>query len=286
MNKMVLLLALSMSTASFNSFALEGGSGIGGTVLSASINWCDDASIVIADARDEAMETLGFSNDKVGAIKIMYQGFLDAAAMSDDSSVNTRNSITMRTIARGIKLAQILGVPEIIDGKPVPPGLEGEEKLRGIISVLDWYSSKIQSLANDVDKNYFIPYASKPQKEFDTKELERKLISHSISNLNELDENFIKIKNDRTSYYSTASTLLYMQSLAFMSQEVAADLKENILGAVYDCQSKKLDKLSGKVSAYIAERGNGESDVVKLNKFVLETRSIAAQIEAQNCVKK
>jgi len=262
------------------------GSGIGGGVLHSMINWCDEASVMVSEARIEALDRLHRGNNRIDALKIFYQGLVEAAGTSEDSDVDVGTSLTYKAIGRGIRLAQILEIPSIINGAPVSSELKGEKEILGLLSLMDWFSLHIEKVASRVDRVYYLPYNHRrDQIKFSTAVLEQELIQISVSQLKELNKRFIGLKTDKSSFYSRVPVEQYLKSLSYLAQEVAIDLEGTLLSEVLGCQAKKLVKLSRRIQTFLDGRSDNEEDVYFLNKFVLETNIIVNQIINRSCVR-
>lgn len=278
-----LALAAMLMTAPVLSHSHEGGSGVGGGVVFSMVSWCDDASIMVSESRDEALSRLSQNNDKIGALRVFYQGLVDAAASTQETEIDVADSLTFRAITRGIRLSQLLGVPSIINGAAVAPGLAGEKHIQGLLSFMDWYTLNIQDVANAVDRAYYIPYTRNHNVNFSTAVLERKLVEIALLQLRGLDNRFVELKTDRSSFYTKVPVEQFMRSLAYISSEVASDLNETLFSSALECQSKRLVKLSRQIQSYLEGRSGNSEDVPKLNKFVLDLRSIMRQVETRSC---
>lgn len=277
------LLAGMLLLTSLTVQAGEGGSGIGGGMTFALINWCDDASIMVRETRSEALERLNYNNDKIGALRVFYQGLVAAAASSQETQVGLDNSLTFRAITRGVRLAQLLGIPAVINGGTIPGGvLASTSHVQGLLSFMDWYSLHIQDVAFRVDREHFIPYSSQ-ERPVGTRELEELMVEIAVSQLTGLEDKFVRLKSDRSSYFTTIPVTQYMQALAYLSTEVANDLNETLFSSALECQSKLLVRLSRQVQAYLDGRTTAKDDAIKLNRFVLEVKSITRQIEMRSC---
>ena len=277
-----LALAAMLLTSPILSSAHEGGSGVGGGVVFSMISWCDDASIMVSETRDEALSRLSRNNDKIGALRIFYNGLVAAASSSQDAEVDVAESLTYRAITRGVRLSQILGVPALINGGRVAPGLAGEKHIQGLLSFMDWYTLNIEDVANAVDRAYYIPYRGN-QARFSTAVLEQKLVDISLMQLSGLESRFVELKSDRSSYFTKIPVDQFLRALTFISSEVASDLNESLFSSSLECQSKRLVKLSRQAQAYLEGRVDASEDVSKLNKFVLDLRSIMKQVETRTC---
>ena len=277
------LIAAMLLLTSLTSQAGEGGSGIGGGMNFALINWCDDASIMVRETRTEALERLNYNNDKIGALRVFYQGLVAAAASSEETQVGQDNSLTFRAITRGVRLAQLLGVPAIINGGTVSGGaLATTSHIQGLLSFMDWYSLHIEDVAFRVDRDHFIPYSTQ-MRPVGTRELEELMVNIAVSQLTGLEDKFVRLKSDRSSYFTTIPVTQYLQALSYLSAEVATDLNETLFSSALECQSKLLVRLSRQVQTFLDGRTSTKNDAIKLNRFVLEIKSITRQIEIRSC---
>ncbi len=275
--KMVLT-ALLVVTPVLSTYA---GSGVGGGVTSSQISWCDDASVMIEETRDDAIGHLSQSNDKLGAIRIFYTGFLNASQSSDEQDDNLDNLLTYRSIGRGIRIAQLIGIPQILNGAPVEQGLAGVQQIQGMLSFMDWYSLTVAQGANAVDRSQY----SRPGAPFSTLALENSMVQLASSQLRGLTQRFVALKSDRSSYIPLIPVTQFLQALSFLSNEIAADLNETVFANSLGCQSSRLVKLSRQIQTFLSARVNNSGDVSALNKFVLDTKSITNQIENRNCTR-
>ncbi len=260
------------------------GSGIGGAVTSSIISWCDDASIMIRETREEALSRLNHNNDRIGTLRIFYQGFVAAAASSEDTEQDVGTSLTFRAIARGVRLAQLLGIPSIVNGEVVSNDLAGDKRLQGLIQFMDWYSLFVEETANAVDRTYYVPYRhNRENVTFSTMKLENELVNLSLSLLRSLQNQFLALKADRSSYFTKVPVTQYFQSLAYFSSEVSSDLNETVFASSLECQSKRLLKLSRQAQGYLDGRVSNDEDASKLNKFTLDLKAILKSIELRTC---
>jgi hypothetical protein len=265
-----------------NVFA-TGGSGIGGGVSFAVINWCDDANIMIQEAGEDAIERLKMSNDKIGALRVFYQGLIAAARTSENTKVDQANSLTYRAIVRGIELAQLLNIPSIIDGSArLEPGVSKEMQILGAISLMNWYYNYIQKVASAVDIPNYIYYSTRGGA-VDLATLEKSLISLTLLKLDGLDVNFVSLKSDGSSFFTTIPVTQFLRSLSYLSKIAASDLQETIFSNGLDCQSKRLIRLSRLIQTYLDARSNSSEDAIKLNRFILDLRTISRQIMVRTC---
>lgn len=269
-----------MLLSSLSAFA-AGGSGIGGGMNFALINWCDDASMMVRETREEALERLNYSSDRIGSLRVFYEGLIAAGATSEDTEVTAKNSLTYRAITRGIRMSQLLGVPAIINGGRTETGLSGELNIQGLLSFMDWYTIHIQDVANKVDRAHFIPYTTRHH--LSTLDLEKQLLDISLSQLVGLKSKFVRLKSDQSSYYATIPATQFMRSLSYLSGEVATDLSETVFANSLECQSKRLNRLSRQIQTYLDGRAGSSDDAIKLNRYVLEMNTIMRQIEHKNC---
>ncbi|WPU65220.1 hypothetical protein [Peredibacter starrii] len=272
-----------MVLASLTVQAGEGGSGIGGGMNFALINWCDDASIMVRETRAEALERLNYNNDKIGALRVFYNGLIAAAASSEQAPQAQDNSLTYRAITRGIRLAQLLEIPSVINGGKLPDGaLIQHNHMQGLLSFMDWYTLHIEDVAFRVDRDHYIPYSTQGRP-MGVRELEELLVDIAVSQLTGLEQRFVRLKSDRSTYFTAIPVTQYMQALSYLSAEVANDLKETLFSNALECQSKLLVRLSRNVQTYLDGRTSTKEDAIKLNRFVLEVRSITKQIESRSC---
>lgn len=277
MTGMMLLLSLTVQAA-------DGGSGIGGGVTFALINWCDDAAIMVRETRNEALERLNYNNDKIGALRVFYQGLIAAAATTANTEVTQQNSLTFRAITRGVRLAQLLGIPTIINGGRIESGLAGTLQIQGLLSFMDWYTLHIQEVASAVDRTHYIPYSGRrSETPIGTAELEHQLVNIALSQLTGLEKSFVRLKTDRSSYYTTIPTPYFLQALSYLSSETASDLNETLFSSALECQSKLLIRLTRQTQTYLDGRTGSKEDAIKLNRFVLELKGIIRQTELRTC---
>lgn len=264
---------------------VNAGSGIGGGVNFSLIDWCDDASVIVEETRDEAQDRLSQSSDKAQALRVYYQGLLNAASSSESSGAKPENSLTLRAIIRGIKLAQHLGIPAIINGGRLEEGLAGVKQLDGQLSFMDWYTSHIMQVANVVDRVHYIPYRGRAyDPKISTVALESQIIKVTTDQLKALDSKFVHLKSDGSTYYTTVPTEQFFTALSYLSNEVARDLNENVFSSALECQSKRLVKIARQAQTYVDGRTGHTQDAIKLNKFLIDLRSVVKQILTRSCI--
>jgi len=283
------LLILSLCLLSVSGFAREfGGSGIGGGYVFSMVNWCDDAIILLNESKSEAVEKSYVLKDESGALRTYYNGLLMAAELSSQGETSVQNSLTLRSVARGIRFAQILGVPQILSTER-----ELNSRALEIASFnrfLDWYYSYIEVVANVVDKNYYIPYSyyrSRPElnEKFSTKVLEEKFIDVTVQLLKDYAQNFLGLRSQGDAYYPKIDSRIFLMGLSFFTGEASKDLQDSLFSEVYSCQSKKLASLSRRVNSYSSVRSSAIDDPRKISGFALELYSIIDQINSKSCLR-
>ncbi len=257
-----------------------GGSGIGGGVDFALISWCDDAAIMVQESRTEALDRLNIEGDRIGALRIFYEGLVAAAASSQDTDATPQNSLTLRAITRGIKLSQLLGIPAVFGGRGIQPGLGATLQIQGYLSFLDWYTNYIAQVASAVDRQHYIPYSTGRT---GTRELEEELVSVALSQIEGLRTNFVRLKTDRSSFYTTVPAPQFLQALTYLAKETAADLNETVFASALECQSKLLLRLSRQVQTYLDGRTGPKDDAIRINRFVLDLQHIIELTASRTC---
>lgn len=290
--KIVMLLLLSSTALNFNTTALaEGGSGVGGAVVTSMMSWCNDVVVGLEESRSDALSRISYGQNKIEAINIYYNGLKNAAAQAENSPVSLGNSLTYRTIARGVRLAQYLGADDVLSGG-VGTGLAEEQKVQSLVSFLDWYYSYISEVSDTVDKTFYIPYAyhrdcrgsyCQSDVPFHTLDLEQRMVEVSVKALTELSARFVNVRSARDSYYTTIRVDLYTKALAYLTSEVAIDLEESLFSNALDCQVKRLKSLSRKVQFYNNGRSTNQNDAIKLNEFTLQLNFITRQLTQRTC---
>jgi len=273
-----------------NTLALadRGGSDIGGgNLYSSIIAWCDSSSIILEEAKEEALELWGYSNDKVGAIKSFYFGLIAALRSIPAGGINFNNSITYKAISRGIGLSQVLGVPAIIKGQ----GRQTSDKdLDEIISFLNFYYDLVERISQNLDKRLYAPFYVRSVctdctgiPDINTLDLERELVKYTTSQIAEWRTHFIKSRSTSEGYYPTISVVKTLNGLAYLSVESANDLEMSLFNKVYACQAKKLRRLAVKVQHFVTGRMNDSLDAIKLNKFTIKIDEIIKDIKDRDC---
>lgn len=268
----------------------EGGSGVGGgNLYSSIIYWCNESTIILQEAKAEAIDLWGFKNDRVGAVRTFYEGMLSALNSTADGEINFNSSITYRVISRGLGLAQALGVPQIINGDF--RNISKDKDLEEIMNFMNFYYDFIAQTTHHLDKKFYAPYFS--QKicknnctsipEVQTIELEREMVKHSTSLLTQWRSQFVKPHVDG-GLYTNIQTTLFLRGLNYLGSEVVKDLNDSLFRNVYECQLKQLQNLNAKVQLFLSNRGNDTSmDAIELNKFVMNLDSIVKNIEMKDC---
>jgi hypothetical protein len=260
--------------------AAAGGSGIGGGMNFALISWCDDAAIMVREARSEALDRLNIEGDRIGALRVFYEGLVAAAASSENTEATPENSLTLRAITRGIKLSQLLGIPAVIGGRRTESGLAGALQIQGYLGYYAWYTNHIAEVASAVDRRHYIPYSTG---NVGTRELEEELVEIALSQVGGLRTNFVRLRGDRSSFYTTVPAPQFLQALAYLAKETAADLNETLFASALECQSKLLLRLSRQVQSYLDGRQGPKDDAIRINRFVLELEHIIRQTESRTC---
>lgn len=274
----LILATLLLATPVTQTFA---GSGIGGGMTLEQMSWCDETSVMIEETREAAISHLSSSGDKVGALKIFYNGYVNAADASDQTDTSLENLLTYRSVVRGIRVAQLIGIPQIINGAPAEAGLSGVKQIQGMLSFMDWYSLTINQGANAVDRSQY----GRRDGRFSTLALEDAMVNLAVNQLQGLSDRFVALKSDRSSYVPLIPITQYLAALSFISNELAGDLSETVFSNALGCQSARLVKLSRQIESFLSTRMNASGDMSALNKFTLAAQSIANQISHRTCTR-
>jgi|GEM_PF-3087625 len=268
----------------------EGGSGVGGGNLYTSIlSWCDDSSITLQEAQDEAQDLWSLQNDQLGAIHTYYNGLQNALTQVPEEGVNFDSSITYKAISRGLSLSHILGISSLISGDMRVK--HTDKDFRELIDVMKFYYSFIKKVTNNLDKKFYVPYYQQMQcpgctqlPSIQTIELEKEFIRYSVSQINEWRNKFIVTNSNKEGSYPTLNLDLALKGLRFFINETAKDLKHNLLQEVYSCQIKQLKSLANKIEIYtVSRRTDNRLDGIKLNQFTNRIDEIIKNINEKDC---
>jgi hypothetical protein len=269
------------------------GSGVGGGVVYDSIiAWCDETGIILDESRTEAREVLGFTGNHVSALRSYHGGLMKAAEVSqEEGSITVANSVTLKYVARGLKLAQLLGLTDIINGD-VDNTSGGLKQVESLVTFFDWYVGYTKNIGESLDKVFFVPYIMQRDcrgqdcgkiPTVSTIELEKRMFNTTVSFLKQLEPTFVRLKTDQNSFYTVVRPVDYLKALSFITIEVSKDLNESLFANAYACQARKLGRLADQMKLYVQTRGNGEMDAIKLNKYTLEMRQIIAALDNKRC---
>lgn len=264
----------------------KSGSEIGGGQIYASLmSWCDDGMLTLEDARREASELWDYDSDSIGAIRALYQGLLNAQATSH-AQVNADSSITYRAIVRAIELAQIFGVPDIVNGL----GKYNEKQLREVYSLMTFSYDHIKNFAETLDKRLYAPYfaslMSRNHQGVPTVsmvDLERVMTDFTLSQITTFRNKFIATRSDNEGLYPKLSYVKTIRTLGHLAFEAAKDLELSLFNRAYACQIKRLNKYSLDIYNFLQKRRNSSKDGLKLNSFVARIEELVKSIQAKKC---
>lgn len=266
----------------------ESGSGIGGGTIDSRISWCDEIALVIEDSTEEAQQLIGRNNDYRGALEEFYLGFIDALRVPPQATLSASSSLTYRAVSRGVELAQIFGIPEIVERTYDADNYQQYVELTSLVRFMNWYSKSIVRVAARIDREHFIPYGysySCPGCNAypNMIELQSLFVDTSIDLLEDFNLSFISLKTSRDTFIPAIRVDLYLTALAFLSEEVGKDLEESIFNNAYSCHSRRLERLARKVNRYLLERTDTSLDSVTLNQYTLKINQIVGNIKDETC---
>lgn len=276
-----------VSASGKNITAKKGGSGIGGGGLySSMLQWCDTTGVILQDAKDEAQDYQAYGNDRISAMASYYNGLKSALQnLPTGDSQESEKPITYKALARGLKIAQIIGVPSIIRGDLGEVG--SDKKFDEILSFFAFYYDFVQTEVISIDQFFYLPYIYCPScdlKRIDIS-LEQQLITYASSQLKNWRTQFIKTKSDLEGFYPTMELSMVLHGLSYLAQETAKDLEHSLFSDGYACQIFELKRLSQKIDFYLVNRGvNNLRDQVQLNSFVLRVDEIITKIKNKSCL--
>ena len=256
-----------------------GGSGIGGGVVSEElISWCHNASNILNDAITDAREVWGLNGDSALALSYYKDGLTLANTQAPEMPTNGQ-VYTMRYVKRGIVLAQILGLDDILAGRTLSP-----KHTESLVSFFDHYASFTRDISERVDRPLYIPYTHRDQRApYSIIELERKTVELSANALRELDRRFVFTKRDGSNMYSTMSIPLYLKAQSYLLNQVAKDLRETLYAESFTCQASRMEQLSENIQRYLNNRNSSSMDAIRLNRFTLTLRDIISKLTDRNC---
>lgn len=256
-----------------------GGSGIGGGVVSEHlVSWCDDASNILHDAITDAREVWGMNGDSVQALSLYKDGLLFSLRQVPEMPTNGQ-LYTLRYVKRGVVLAQIMGLDDILAGRTLP-----QKHTEGLVNFFDHYLSFTRDVSENIDRSLYIPYAYGQQgRPYSVRELETRTVNLSISAISELDRRFVFVTRDRSNMYSTMSIPMYLKAQSYLLTQVAKDLRETLYSDSFTCQASRMEQLSENIQRYLSSRSNSSQDAIRLNRFTLTLRDIVSKLTTRNC---
>jgi hypothetical protein len=256
-----------------------GGSGIGGgVVIEHLVSWCDDASNILNDAITDAREVWGLNGDSVQALSLYKDGL--TLSLRQVPRMPTNGQLyTLRYVKRGVVLAQIMGLDDILAGRTLP-----QKHTEGLVNFFDHYLSFTRDVSERIDRSLYIPYAyGQNARPYSIRELEVRTVDLSISAISELDRRFVFITRDQSNMYSTMSIPMYLKAQSYLLNQVAKDLRETLFSDSFTCQANRMEQLSENIQRYLSNRSNSSQDAIRLNRFTLTLRDIISKLTSRNC---
>lgn len=256
-----------------------GGSGIGGgVVIEHLVSWSDDASNILNDAITDAREVWGLNGDSVQALSLYKDGLTISLRQVPDMPTNGQ-LYTLRYVKRGVVLAQIMGLDDILAGRSLP-----QKHTEGLVNFFDHYLSFTRDISERIDRSLYIPYAyGQNSRPYSIRELEARTVDLSISAISELDRRFVFVTRDQSNMYATMSIPMYLKAQSYLLNQVAKDLRETLYSDSFTCQANRMDQLSDNIQRYLSNRSNSSQDAIRLNRFTLTLRDIISKLSTRNC---
>jgi hypothetical protein len=254
----------------------DSGTGIGGgSSFERLITWCDEASIVLNEARVQARELWGANGDVVGALSLQVDG-LNIAADSAPQMPSTGELYTARYVNRGLVLSDILGIDKLIAGSSTV-----NRQTLSLMNFMDWYLGYTRDVGQKIDRSYYAALSTGRRTQ--VRDIEDRIVSVTIGTLRELDSQFVRIMPDRTNLYTTIPVPTYLKAVAYMSRQMSYDLDESIYSEAFTCQAGRLIQLAAQIDSYIASRRSNSQDAIQLNRFSLSLRDIVNKLDGGHC---
>ncbi|MCE3013228.1 MAG: hypothetical protein LW878_09210, partial [Proteobacteria bacterium] len=242
------------------------------------VSWCDDASNILNDAITDAREVWGLSGDSVQALSLYKDGLTISLRQVPGMPTNGQ-LYTLRYVKRGVVLAQIMGLDDILAGRTLP-----QKHTEGLVNFFDHYLSFTRDVSERIDRSLYIPYAyGQNARPYSIRELETRVVELSISAISELDRRFVFITRDQSNMYSTMSIPMYLKAQSYLLNQVAKDLRETLYSDSFTCQANRMEQLSENIQRYLSNRSNSSQDAIRLNRFTLTLRDIISKLATRNC---